>query len=188
MFDSFFASPTVILLGALTGLVFGFLLQKGAVARYDVIVSQFLLRDFTVLKTMLTAIVVGGIGVYAMLELGLIERLHVKAATLATNGLGGLIFGVGMVLLGYCPGTGLAAIGQGSKDAIAGVLGMLAGALLYAEAYPFVKAHVEPLFALDGKAADHTLPALTGVSPWVFLAVLALGAIALFRGLEKRGK
>jgi hypothetical protein len=123
MLENFFADPRILLLGALTGVIFGFLLQKGGVTRYNVIVNQFRFRDFTVLKTMLTAIVVGAVGVYAMQQTGMIKGLHVKAAEIGMNAVGGAIFGVGMVLLGYCPGTALAAVGQGSRDAAVGVGG-----------------------------------------------------------------
>ena len=57
-------------------------------------------KDFTVLKTMLTAIVVGALGIYAMLQLGMIKSLNVKAAELAMNVGGGLIFGVGLLKRG----------------------------------------------------------------------------------------
>jgi uncharacterized membrane protein YedE/YeeE len=86
------------------------------------------------LKIMLTAIVVGGAGVYALFGMGAIESLHIKNATLWGNLVGGAIFGIGMAILGYCPGTGVAAIGDGSRDAITGVIGMVVGAALFAEA------------------------------------------------------
>ncbi|MBX3402161.1 MAG: YeeE/YedE family protein [Phycisphaeraceae bacterium] len=182
MFSNFFADPTTLLLGAITGLVFGFLLQKGGVTRYNVIVRQFLFRDFTVLKTMLTAIIVGAIGIYAMLALGMIEGLHVKTAALMMNLLGGAIFGVGMVLLGYCPGTAVAAAGQGSRDALVGIAGGLVGALAYAEAYPWISKNIEPV-ANFGKI---TFPGISHVSPWLFIVPLALIASALFYWLERR--
>ncbi|MBL8758281.1 MAG: YeeE/YedE family protein [Phycisphaerae bacterium] len=182
MFDHFFADGKTIALGALTGLVFGFLLQKGGVTRYNVIVNQFRFRDFTVLKTMLTAIVVGAVGIYAMVQAGMIGGLSVKAAELAMNAGGGLIFGVGMVLLGYCPGTALAAVGQGSRDALVGVVGALVGALVYAEAYPVLARTVEPI----AKFGKITLPEVMHVSPWVLIAVLAAGSVGLFVWLEKR--
>ncbi len=182
MFDNFFADPKTIALGVITGLVFGFLLQKGGVTRYNVIVNQFRFRDFTVLKTMLTAIVVGSIGIYAMLHFGMIKGLSVKSADLAMNAGGGLIFGVGMVILGYCPGTALAAIGQGSRDAIIGVLGALVGAGVYAEAYPFIARTIEPV-ASFGKI---TWPQIAHVSPWTFIAGLAAIAVGLFIWLERR--
>jgi uncharacterized membrane protein YedE/YeeE len=180
--SNFFADPKTLLLGAITGLVFGFLLQKGGVTRYNVIVNQFRFKDFTVLKTMLTAIVVGAIGIYGMLALGLIEGLHVKTAAIAMNALGGGIFGVGMVLLGYCPGTAVAAAGQGSRDALVGIAGGLVGALAYAEAYPWISRTIEPV-ASFGKI---TLPQITHVSVWVWIVPLAIGASALFYWLEKR--
>ena len=182
MFSNYFADPKTLLLGALTGLIFGFLLQKGGVTRYNVIVNQFRFRDFTVLKTMLTAIIVGAIGVYAMLQLGMIQGLQVKAATLAMNALGGGIFGVGMVLLGYCPGTALAAAGQGSRDAIIGIAGALVGAAVYAEIYPVIAKSIEPL-ASFGKI---TLADSLHVSPWVIIVALAIGASGLFIWLERR--
>ena len=162
--------------------MFGFLLQKGGVTQYNVIVKQFLFRDFTVLKTMLTAIIVGAIGIYAMLALGMIEGLHVKTAALMMNILGGAIFGVGMVLLGYCPGTAVAAAGQGSRDALVGIAGGLVGALAYAEAYPWISKHIEPV-ANFGKI---TFPGIAHASPWLFIVPLALGASALFYWLERR--
>lgn len=182
MFDNFFADWRTLLLGAITGLIFGFLLQKGGVTRYNVIVNQFRFKDFTVLKTMLTAIVVGAAGIYAMLQLGMIQGLMVKPAELAMNAAGGLIFGVGMVLLGYCPGTALAAAGQGSRDAIAGIAGALVGAGVYAEVYPLLARGLEPI-AKFGKV---TLPEITHVSPWVYIAGLGIFAAALFVYLEKR--
>lgn len=174
MFEHFFADPKTLLMGGVTGLAFGFLLQKGGVTRFNVILGQFLLKDFTVLKVMLTAIVVGGVGIYGMRAGGMDVPLHIKNATLLGNLAGGLIFGVGMALLGYCPGTGVAAMGDGSRHAVFGVLGMLVGAGLYAEAYPWMKSEVLGVGDL-GKA---TLDTVTGLSPWWF--VLGLTVIAIW--------
>jgi len=182
LFEHFFASPKTLLLGAIAGLVFGFLLQKGGVTRYNVIVNQFRFKDFTVLKTMLTAIVIGAIGVYAMLQLGMIKGLSVKGAELAMNAGGGLIFGVGMVLLGYCPGTALAAVGQGSRDAAVGIGGALVGAAVYAEAYPLLARTLEPI----GKLGKITFADATHASPWWFISGLAVFAAVLFVWLERR--
>lgn len=166
--------------GLLAGFVFGFLLQKGQVANYRVIVGQFLWVDHTVLKIMLTAIVVGAVGVYGMLSLGLIDGLLVKPATLLGNLLGGLIFGVGMVGVGYCPGTGVAALGAGSKHAGAAVLGMLFGAALYTEVFPWV----ERVLLKPVDLGKVTLADVTHVSPWVFIGALAVIALAAFYAID----
>ena len=125
-------SPQQLLLGAFFGVLFGYLLQKGGVAKYPVLLGALLLEDFTVMKVMLTAIVVGCVGVFSLHALGLV-KLHIKPTRYAANIIGGLLFGVGFALLGYCPGTGAAALGQGNWDAIAGVLGLMAGSYLFAE-------------------------------------------------------
>jgi uncharacterized membrane protein YedE/YeeE len=185
-----FDATTLILAGILMGIVFGALLQRAHVTRYNVILGQFLFVDFTVLKVMLTAIVVGAIGIWGMLQMGMIEHLHVKNAALAGNVLGGLIFGVGMAILGYCPGTGVAAIGDGSRHAIAGLLGMIVGAGVYAEAFPLIQDNLLKWLVVEitvdgSETSAVTLANLTGLSPWVFVALLAVIAAGVFAAVEK---
>ena len=173
-----------LLLGLATGFVFGFVLQKGRVTKYEVIVGQFLLRDFTVLKTMLTAVAVGGLGVYTLRALGM-ATLHVKPAQLVAVAAGGLVFGVGMALLGYCPGTGVAAAAEGRRDAQAGVGGMMVGALVFAECYAWLSRTVLTWANLG----PVTLPELVPLPWWAILAGISAGALLLFRwveGLERR--
>jgi len=174
-----FDSPDRLMWGLATGVAFGFLLQKARVTQFRTIVGQFLLRDFTVLKVMLTAVVVGGLGVYA-LNAGDIVSLHIKPLVLGGVIGGGLLFGVGMALLGYCPGTGPAAVAEGSRHAIFGVLGMLLGAATYAETFPLMKRTLLTL----GDFGKLTLAEATGLSPWLLLSALTIGAVALFMALE----
>jgi uncharacterized membrane protein YedE/YeeE len=122
----------LLLQAATFGLIFGFLLQKGGVAKYEVLLGVLLLEDFTVIKVMGSAIVVGMIGVLTLHRLGRV-KLHVKPTRYGANIIGGLIFGIGFGLAGYCPGTGAAALGQGNYDAIAVIVGMMAGSYLFAE-------------------------------------------------------
>lgn len=168
--------PFLMLGGLLAGLVFGVLLQRGGVATYRVIVGQFLLVDFTVAKVMFTAIVVGGLGVYGMLALGLIDGLMVKPAYLVGVGLGGLIFGVGMTSLGYCPGTGVAAVAAGSRHAAWGILGGVFGAAAYTAVFPSIAGSLLKV-ADVGKV---TLPEMLGVPPFAILGVLVAVAIGMF--------
>lgn len=178
-----FDSPSKMLLGLAIGFAFGFLLQKGRVTKFEVIVGQFLLRDFTVLKVMLTAIVVGAVGVYALHGAGL-ATLSIKPALLVAIATGGVVFGFGMALLGYCPGTAVGAMAEGSRHAIAGVLGMLAGAALYAEAFGFLSGTLLKMANFGTK----TLPDVTGIPAWAMIAALAAVAGLVFAAVERREK
>jgi uncharacterized membrane protein YedE/YeeE len=182
MFEHAFADPRTLILGALTGLIFGFLLQKGGVASSDTIMRQMTLRDFTVAKMMLTAIVVGAIGVWIMKETGMIKGLHLKPALLAANAIGGAIFGVGMAVAGYCPGTSFAALGQKSWDAIPATAGMIVGVVIFAQAYPWLAVRVLPIADLGKK----TLPDVTGVPWWVYVLVLSIGLGVMARALARK--
>lgn len=169
--------------GLLIGIVFGFLLQKGGATKYDVIVGQLLLIDHTVLKIMFTAVLTGMIGLYALKALGLIE-LSLKSGSIGKNVIGGLIFGVGFAVLGYCPGTIAGAIGNGYLDAITGgLIGILAGAGLFAAIYPKVKDGV----LKAGDYGDITLPRLLKAKDWVVVIPVAILILLILFWLERTG-
>lgn len=162
------------------GMLFGVLLHRGGVANYTVIVNQFRFRDFTVLKIMLTAILVGGVGVWALHGTGH-AQYQIKPANLLGVVLGAALFGIGMVLYGYCPGTGVAAIATGSLHALVGFAGMLAGAVLYALSYPWVEKHIQPVAAF-GKVR---LPDITGIPEVGWFTILLAIAGGVFWLLER---
>ena len=172
--------PKQLVLGLIFGTAFGFLLQKGGVARYDVLLGALFLTDFTVMKIMLTAIAVGMIGIFSMHALGLVQ-LQVKPTRYAANIIGGLIFGIGFALLGYCPGTGAAALGQGNYDAVAGVFGLIAGSYLYAE----MSGYLDSTILKWGIRGRIMLPDLLGARLSIFIvSFVPLLGLVLF-GIEK---
>ena len=169
---------TSLLLAVVFVFAFGWLLHRGRVADYNTIVRQFLLKDFTVLKVMLTAIIVGGIGVFLLVQMGY-TKFHIKQSDLLAIPLGAGLFGIGMVLYGYCPGTAVAAIGTGSVHALVGAFGMILGGILYALSFDWVSQSILPVWAL-GKVQ---LPQLLGVgAPVIFTGlVLVLFVIAILK-------
>jgi uncharacterized protein len=126
------AAAPKLLAGVIFGLAFGFLLQKGGVGKFNILIGQLLLQDWTVAKIMLTAIVVGMIGVFTLHHFAKVN-LDIKPTRIGSNVIGGLVFGAGFALLGYCPGTAAAALGQGSWDALFGMVGLVAGSWIFAE-------------------------------------------------------
>lgn len=167
-------------LGLLFGVIFGFLLQKGGVAKYHILIGVLLLEDFTVVKVMLSAVVVGMVGVFAMYAMDLV-KLHIKPTRYAANILGGLIFGIGFALLSYCPGTGAAALGQGNFDALAGILGLMVGSFVYAEASGLLGRTILKW----GDRGKLMLPELVRMSPAVFILVFAAIIVAILVVLER---
>lgn len=83
------------------GAFFGFSLNKAGLTRYTKIVNVFRFTDLSVLKFMMTALVVAMAGLYALRGLGLITFPRVPETYIVGNLIGGLIFGVGMALAGY---------------------------------------------------------------------------------------
>lgn len=163
------------------GIIFGFLLQKGGATEYEVIVGQLLLRDFTVLKIMFSAILTGMVGVY-LLERFELAELSIKPFNIWPVVIGGLVFGVGFAILGYCPGTMAGALGSGSLHALIGIFGMLLGAGFYASSYQ----PLQKKFA-SKDLGNITIPGLLDINPWIVIPVLMLGLIAVLFFLERVG-
>lgn len=168
--------------GLITGIIFGFLLQKGRVVRYDMQIGALRLIDMTMVKFMFSAVLVSMVGVYLLKDLGLVRLLY-KPTVLGESIVGGLVFGVGWAMLGYCPGTSLGALGEGRWDALWGIMGMLAGAMLFAETYPALNS----TFLSWGKMGSITLPQLLGINHWIVIAAFIAGGLALFWYFEKKG-
>lgn len=165
------------------GILFGFLLHKGGVTKYDVIVGQLLLIDHTVLKVMLSAIVTGMLGIYLMKTLGWVKLLP-KSGSLGINVIGGLIFGVGFGVLGYCPGTIAGAIGNGYLDALVGGLpGIWIGAGLFAAIYHKVRDGI----LKKGHFGDITFPGLFKVNDWVVVIPTATIIVLILVWMERSG-
>jgi len=175
-----------LLMGLFIGILFGFTIHKSKMTRYETIVGLLRLRDFTMLKVMLSAIIVGMIGIYVFRDMGLL-KLSPKSADLAANILGGLIFGIGFALAGYCPTTGVGAIGESRYDALLGAIpGMIVGAALYAEAYTSLKGSLLKW----GSYGKITIPQVLGIGPpnhWIVI-IAVCGSLAVFMwALHKRG-
>jgi len=171
-----------LIYGLVTGIVFGFLLQKARVIRYDKQLGALRLRDMTIVKFMLSHIIVAMIGIYVLHDMGLI-KLSVKATSLGANALGGIVFGLGWGLLGYCPGTAAGALGEGRWDALWGIGGMLVGASLFAHTYPALQSTVYTW----GNLGKITLPQMFGIGHWPVIIALAIIYGLTLWWIEKKG-
>lgn len=169
------------ILGLATGVFFGFLLQKGRVIRFEKQIGAMLVQDMTILKFMMSAAIVGGLGIYILADAGLVTLSH-KPMNVGAVVLGGILFGAGWSVMGYCPGTSIAALGEGRIHAIFAVLGMIVGAAVYAEIYPAFSSSVGAWKNFGKIGLDDAF----GVSHWVILPVFWVAAIAMFYLFEKK--
>lgn len=142
------------------GLAFGAILQRVGASSYELILGTLRLENLTILKFMLLAIGVAAVGIGGLSAFGL-AHLAIKPLYLWGVLLGGLVFGVGFALSGYCPGTSLVACVEGRRDAWATVGGAFAGAIAYTLAYPFLR----PLLVLPADFGKVTVTTTTGLSP-----------------------
>lgn len=141
------------ILAIVLGTAFGFALNRVGATNPERLINMLRLTDLNLAKVIMFAIGFASLLLFAGLATGLINSAHlsVKGAYLGVA-VGGVLLGIGWAVTGFCPGTALASAATGRLDALAFVLGGLAGAFGYALAYASVKASglLEPI--LGGKA------------------------------------
>lgn len=165
---------TAILLGLAMGAIFGMALEKGRVCEGGVILCQMQMSRHAMLKMFLSAVITGLIVLAFMVGFGF-AKLSPKATLFAADIVGGAVLGVGIVIAGACPGTVLAQIGTGYKDAIFTFTGGLFGAL----AFTYMEPNILKPVLTSGAYGKLTLDQLLGLP---FPAV-ALGFAAILIGL-----
>jgi uncharacterized membrane protein YedE/YeeE len=173
-----------ILVPCLLGLSFGWSLQRAGLTHYARIVNVFRLRDLTVLRFMLTALLVGAIGIQVGVSLGFAARAPLPPTAALANLVGGVLFGVGMATAGYCPGTIVAEAGEGRLDAwLAGLSGLIVGAL----AFGLLQPSIMPVLARVGALGRVTLAELCGANPWLVLLVFCQLVLLVLRVTARVG-
>ena len=155
----------------LIGFVFGVIIQWSRVDTFDKIAGFAMLKGFKVPKMLFLSIGVASIGLFFMIKMGWAEY-HIKPITLGGLILGGIIFAIGMAILGLCPGTGPVAVSEGNIDVLVGLIGGLLAGALFTYLYPDLKAIMGPNY---GKL---TLTQLIDGSWFIFLYGAALIVIA----------
>jgi len=175
---------TNYIIALVLGVFFGFSLNKAGLTKYHKIVNVFRFTDMAVLKFMMTALVVAMSGLYALRGLGLVTFPAAPATYLVGNLVGGLIFGIGMSLSGYCPGTCAAGAGEGKMDyIIPGLLGFLVGAVIYGLTYQLVF----PGISAIANYGSVVIPDLWNLSSFLTVAAFALMALFLFYMIDRAG-
>ena len=166
-----------ILLAIIFGLLFGFALHRVGASNPQRIIDMLRLKDFHLMKAIFLAIAIASGLLFIGMAIGVIDASHLSVKESYWGVIiGGLILGLGWAVSAYCPGTGVAAVGDGRKDAIFFVLGGLVGALVYMFIYADVKSTVLLSEILGGKytlaATDTSYPYLLDSIPGVVVALV----------------
>ena len=177
---------TTIALPLGLGLAFGWALERAGLGSAAKLAGQFYLRDFTVFKVMFSAIVTAMLGVFWLSRLGAIDlaSIYVPETYLAPQLLGGVIFGVGFIMAGLCPGTSCVAAATGRGDGLATVFGMFTGVLATGLLLPALAS-----FYTSTARGALTLPEALGLPSGVVVFAIvacAVGGFRLAARLEQR--
>jgi len=156
------------------GAIFGLLIRYANLNRFDTINGEAIMKDFTVAKTIMTVIAVGSILLAIEMALGL-SSYHIKPFIFGGIVLGGILFGIGMAVLGYCPGTLAVSMGEGAIDAWIGFAGGLLGGLAFTLLLPSLAPVLGPNL---GKIS---LASLTGDSTFAYIVIMLLFSAFLLK-------
>lgn len=177
-----FGFPTGLLVGTLIGFAFGFVLERAGFGNAKNLAAQFYLTDTRVLKVMFSAIATACAGIGMLSGLGVLDlsALTVPETFVGPHVVGGLLLGMGFIVSGYCPGTGVVAMASGKWDGLCSIVGVAFGSLLFG----FVYAPLEGFYK-SGAMGSVTLARALGLPFPVLAAGVVAMAIGGFLGAEK---
>jgi 3-mercaptopyruvate sulfurtransferase SseA/uncharacterized membrane protein YedE/YeeE len=181
-------TPKAFLASLLIGIAFGFFLEQSGFGSSRKLTGVFYLKDMAVIKVMLTAVMTALLGLVICISLGWValDSIYLMPTIYGAYIVGGLIFGIGFVMGGWCPGTAAAGLAGGRIDALIFLIGAVLGSALFNETFALIKpvyesANVGVVFVYDS----------LGIGRNGFILLLSIAAIAMFWGcewIEKRKK
>ena len=156
------------------GFIFGFGLYHAGFTDSRKIASAFYLKDVGVPVVMFSAIVTGTLGLWVLGLSGFLDlsKVYFLPTYLAPMAVGGLLFGIGMAIGGFCPGTAIASLATGRIDAMVFVVGFLGGSLLFGDLFP-----VWGDFFRSDYRGDYRLDQLFGSSIGVAVLIIVVAAV-----------
>lgn len=176
-----------LFLALILGIGFGAFLERGGMGSARRLAAVFYLKDMAVFKLMFSAILTAMLGAFWLARLGVLDlsRVWMPATYIAPQAVGGLVFGVGFVTGGLCPGTGCVAASSGRQDGLALIAGMVVGVLAFDEAFPVLAG-----FYNSTGIGQATLASVTGLPTGTVVLGVTLIALAGFATVERieRGK
>jgi thiosulfate/3-mercaptopyruvate sulfurtransferase len=181
-------SAKAFIASLLIGIAFGFFLERAGFGSSRKLTGVFYFKDMSVIKVMFTAVITAVLGLTCCVVLGIvsIEGIYLMPTVYGAYTVGGLIFGVGFVMGGWCPGTAAAGVASGKIDALIFLAGAIAGSALFNEMFGLIK----PLYE-SGQRGVVFIYDILGIGKGAFNVLLSIAAVVMFWGcewIEKRKK
>ena len=190
MIDTLYATdalhtPAAFFLSLVIGILFGVFLEQAGFGSSRKLSGVFYLRDMAVIKVMFSAVDTAAIGLCYFLAMGWVEldAIYLLPTVYGAQIAGGVIFGVGFVMSGWCPGTAAAGLASGKVDALVALFGAVLGTVLFSEAYPVLKG-----FLGAGDEGIQFVYNSLGISKPLFVLLLTAAAMILFWICERLEK
>ena len=190
--NGFIDSNLNYLLAIGIGVIFGFILERGGFGTSAHIAPVFYFRSTIVPKIMVAAIITTATLIFLGTIFGYVDysQIFIPTTYLWPYLVGGVIFGLGMVMSGWCPGTAVVGIATLKIDALFFALGLLVGMFFYFDIYQYI---ID--FANSGNLGKFTIDKLVGgdirISYLVTVAVsfgLLLFVMAMKNIKDKQGE
>lgn len=174
-------TPKAFLASLLIGIAFGFFLERAGFGSSRKLTAVFYLRDMAVIKVMFTAVITAALGLACCVVLGWasVENIYLMPTVYGAYIVGGLIFGIGFVMGGWCPGTAATGVASGKMDALVFLLGVIAGSALFNEMFGLIK----PLYEWGQRGVLFVYETL-GIGKGTFTVLLSVAAVLMFWGCE----
>jgi 3-mercaptopyruvate sulfurtransferase SseA/uncharacterized membrane protein YedE/YeeE len=174
-------SAKAFLASLLIGVAFGFFLERAGFGSSRKLTGVFYFKDMAVIKVMFTAVITAALGLSCCVVLGIvsIEGVYLIPTVYGAYIVGGLIFGMGFVMGGWCPGTAAAGVASGKLDALIFLGGAVIGSALFNEMFGLVK----PLYEWGHSGVLFVHDTL-GLSKGAFNVLLSVAAVFMFWGCE----
>ena len=170
---------------AVIGIAFGFWLERGGFGSSRKLTGLFYFRDFAVFQVMFTALITALVGLEFLRATDLVDvaAVYRPETFLGAQTVGGLVFGAGFVIGGWCPGTAMVGLASGKGDALAFLAGAGLGSLGFAALFPAI----QPL-AESGACGIATLPASLGLPEFLVVILVLAMAFGGFIAIAKFGR
>ena len=174
-----FGDNVSLMVAFVTGIAFGFVLERAGFGNVRKLTAQFYFTDMSVFKVMFTAIVTAMVGLFYLAWMGIVDLslVYLTPTFIVPQAVGGLLLGVGFVVGGYCPGTSCAAVSTGKIDAVVFLLGVMAGIAVFGEMFPLI----EPFYNAT-PMGQITLPQLLNIPYGIVVFLVILMAVGGFAG------